>query len=253
MIVDPITGNSLIKSVLQEVRSNSGVGQTSKERFNKVLASAVDSVKTEKTSADNMKAADIAEIIKLEMLRNSMSIGEMNAASPMTTSTGRRISLLLEALKESGQNEAGPDNIREEPAAGDSNVVGPETGGLDGIIDRASQRFQVDSGLIKAVIKAESNFNPNAVSSAGAQGLMQLMPSTARGLGVTNSFDPEQNVMAGTRFLKQMLDRYDGNINSALAAYNWGPGNLEKKGGLLPRETREYLMRVKGYYAQYSA
>ena len=124
---------------------------------------------------------------------------------------------------------------------------------LEQLIDKAAQRYGIDRELIKAVIKAESNFNPRAVSHAGAQGLMQLMPATARGLGVTDSFDPEQNVMAGTRFLKSMLDRYNGNLDSALAAYNWGPGNVDRKPDRLPRETRDYLVKVKQYYSSYVA
>lgn len=124
---------------------------------------------------------------------------------------------------------------------------------LDAIIAKASGRYGVDGGLIKAVIKAESGFNPNAVSHAGAQGLMQLMPGTARSLGVSDSFDPEQNVMAGTRFLRDLLKRYNGNLDSALAAYNWGPGNVDRKPDLLPRETRDYLVRVKQLYSSYTA
>ena len=121
------------------------------------------------------------------------------------------------------------------------------------IIQKASRQYGVDAELIRAVIKAESNFNPRAVSHAGAQGLMQLMPATARGLGVSNSFDPEQNVMGGTRFLKGLLDRYNGDLDAALAAYNWGPGNVDRRPDRLPRETRDYLVKVKQLYASYSA
>lgn len=120
------------------------------------------------------------------------------------------------------------------------------------IIQKASRQYGVDAELIRAVIKAESNFNPRAVSHAGAQGLMQLMPATARGLGVSNSFDPEQNIMAGTRFLKDLLDRYRGDLDSALAAYNWGPGNVDRRPDRLPRETRDYLVKVKQFYVSYT-
>ena len=82
---------------------------------------------------------------------------------------------------------------------------------------------------------------------------MQLMPATARSLGVSDSFDPEQNVMGGTRFLKDMLQRYGGNVDSALAAYNWGAGNVDKRSDHLPRETRDYLVRVKQLYASYNS
>jgi soluble lytic murein transglycosylase-like protein len=121
---------------------------------------------------------------------------------------------------------------------------------LQQIISSAAKRYGVDENLIKSVIKVESNYNPNAVSHAGAQGLMQLMPATARGLGVTDPFDPQQNVLAGTRFLRDMLRRYDGNLDAALAAYNWGPGNVDRKGMALPRETRDYLSKVKANYQQ---
>jgi len=137
-------------------------------------------------------------------------------------------------------------------AASQSSQSGGDTSWLDPIIAKASQKYGVDVGLIKAVIKAESNFNSQAVSHAGAQGLMQLMPATARSLGVNDSFDPEQNVMAGTRFLKDMLHRYSGNVDSALAAYNWGPGNVDRRPDALPRETRDYLARVKQLYATYT-
>ncbi|MEW6386645.1 MAG: lytic transglycosylase domain-containing protein [Thermodesulfobacteriota bacterium] len=118
---------------------------------------------------------------------------------------------------------------------------------FDGIIRNASQKHQVPEELIKAVIKVESNFNPRARSHMGAMGLMQLMPGTARDLGVTAAYDPAQNIDGGTRYLKEMLERYNGSVPMALAAYNWGPGNLEK-GRSLPAETRSYLQLVHRYY-----
>ncbi len=121
----------------------------------------------------------------------------------------------------------------------------PKAGTLDAIIDKASKTFQLPAKLIRAVIKAESNFKPDAVSPAGAKGLMQLMPGTAKEMGVADPFDAEQNVMGGSKYLKGMLDRYGGNLRMALSAYNWGPGNLEKHGAdKLPSETKSYIKRI---------
>ena len=121
------------------------------------------------------------------------------------------------------------------------------------IIQSCSRKHGLDAALIAAVIKAESNFNPHAVSPAGAQGLMQLMPGTARSLGVTNSFDPVQNINAGTHYLAKQFAEFDDNVRLALAAYNAGPKAVKQYGGMPPyRETREFVNRVLGYYRQYS-
>ena len=111
-----------------------------------------------------------------------------------------------------------------------------------------AKKYNIDERLVLAVINAECGFKPRA-SKKGAQGYMQLMPDTARGLGVTNIHDPEQNIEAGVKYLRQMLNKYNGNIKMALAAYNWGPANLDKKGfANRPGETRKYVDNVYNSY-----
>ncbi len=116
---------------------------------------------------------------------------------------------------------------------------------FDKLIDEAAKHFDVDAALVSAVIKAESDFNPREVSNKGARGLMQLMPSTAERFGVTNSFDPVANVYAGTRYLRWLLQTFDGNADLAVAAYNAGEGNVWKYNGVPPfRETLTYIRRI---------
>jgi len=122
---------------------------------------------------------------------------------------------------------------------------------IEQAIQRAAERYNVPSYLIHSVIRCESNFKPDALSHAGAQGLMQLMPATAGELGVTDPFDIQQNIDGGTRYLRQMLDRFDGDIKNALAAYNAGPGTVSRYGGVPPyRETQAYVEKVLRYAAR---
>ena len=150
-------------------------------------------------------------------------------------STGRFASMVHQALNEQPQANA---------------PVPPAQ--VDALVQQNSAAWGVDPDLIRAVMANESGFNANATSSAGAQGLMQLMPETAASLGVTDAYNPEQNVWGGTRYLRSMLDRFGGNVTKAVAAYNAGPNAVESHDGVPPyAETQAYVENVLNSYQQY--
>lgn len=124
----------------------------------------------------------------------------------------------------------------------------------DELINKAANKFKLDSALIKAIIKAESNFNHRAVSRVGAQGLMQLMPKTASSMNVEDSFHPEKNIEGGARYLRYLLNTYKGNLDLALAAYNAGEKAVAKYNYNIPpyRETQNYVKRVYSFYKSYN-
>jgi hypothetical protein len=133
--------------------------------------------------------------------------------------------------------------VSKEAAAGETN--------LDTIFEKAAATYDVPVKLLKAMAKAESNFNPNAVSSCGAQGIMQLMPATSAALGVTDPFDPEQNIMGGAKYISDKIKKYDGDITLALAAYQAGSGNVAKYGGVPPfKSTQTYINNIKNYMGE---
>lgn len=120
---------------------------------------------------------------------------------------------------------------------------------LNNYFSEAAEKYGVDAKLIKAIACAESNFDPTATSKSGAMGIMQMMPSTAKECGVEDPYDPRQSIMGGTYYISQMLERYDGDVSLALAAYNAGANNVDKYGGIPPFEqTQNYVKKVVGYY-----
>lgn len=141
--------------------------------------------------------------------------------------------------------------VANDTEADTSTEVSSTSTSLSAIFQEAATTYGIDVNLLEAVAKQESNFNPDATSSSGAMGVMQLMPGTASSLGVEDPYDAYQNIMGGAKYLSQMLARYNGDTTLALAAYNAGPGNVDKYGGVPPfEETQNYVTKVTAYYQQ---
>lgn len=181
--------------------------------------------------------------------RKSMMKSDSDHPPGAACDSGMAANVSARALKneQSVQQAISPDKAlsNEKVIARPAETGAKQAALIDRSIEKAARKYDLAPKLIKAVIRAESNFQVDARSPAGAQGLMQLMPGTARELGVKDSFDIDQNIDGGSRYLRQMLDRYSGNLRMALSAYNAGPGNVDKFGGRVPfAETRQYVDRV---------
>lgn len=163
----------------------------------------------------------------------SATVMEVNADGTVTTYKAR------DYLAEQRQS-------RMKPGVHFSSLTREPKDNFNEIISAAAQKYSIDQILIHAVIRTESSYRANALSPKGAQGLMQLMPNTAKNFGVENAFDPEQNIYGGARYLKYLIDKFDGELTLALAAYNAGEGAVEKYGGIPPYpETVEYVEKIE--------
>ncbi|MFB3925814.1 MAG: lytic transglycosylase domain-containing protein [Syntrophales bacterium] len=237
-----ISGKGGIKAdrLLEDTRSDYEKGGSFKKLLEHALAKPP--AENDATSLNQEKLLQLLQMIRVQM--NNRLIQATTGEGTQHRNSGDAVLLRLFSLYENAIQEKPHPVSNIHASYQKSGRTAGVSGGFDVLIEKAARRFDVDPGLIRAVIETESNFNPGATSSKGAIGLMQLMPDTARELGVKDAYDPEENIMAGTRYLKSLLNRYHGDTELALAAYNWGMGNLEKSTGRFPRETLDYIARV---------
>lgn len=198
-----------------------------------------------------MKTEEIAKIMQIYMMQSAY-IGSTDSNNDVSGMFSVILKNLLDKINSEVINNESNKNLDESDDNKNINI------NIFEAIKQASQKYNVEEDLIKAVIDVESSFNPLAVSSSGAQGLMQLMPSTQKMLGIENPFDVLDNIEGGTRYLKTLLDAFNGNKELALAAYNGGIGRMKRLGvdttyeiDKMPKETQDYVKKVMKEYAKY--
>ena len=207
--------------------------------FKECLASAERSVQA--MAVDALLAASSSGAVSLDTVQQILGFTPQTDA-PVDTSP----------VADTFTSSSSSANTTAANATSSGSVSSPEN--LEEYFKEASETYGVDINLLKAIARQESNFNPSATSSAGAMGVMQLMPSTAKGLGVTNAYDAQENIMGGAKLMAQNLKKYNGDVSLALAAYNAGGGNVDKYGGIPPfKETQNYVKKVLGYYQNSNA
>jgi soluble lytic murein transglycosylase-like protein len=188
--------------------------------------------------------ATVARVSEIEQMMSASSTGGTQAPPPQ--------GFKAQLDQASAAMPATASSAAPAPAPAGGNLGSGSPSQFDGAIQAAASRNGIDPALLKGLIRAESNFNPRAGSPAGAQGLTQLMPGTARTLGVSDPYDPVQSIEGGAKYLREQLQQFGGDVQKALAAYNAGPGAVQKFGGVPPYpETQAYVKRVLQYAEGY--
>lgn len=224
------TGSTITESTSTEARTDAVY-----DSFREVLASAERAQQA--MAVDAILAAQSSGSISPETVQKLLGF---NPAPNIPVADSQNVSTRNTAAVTSGSQTN---------ATSSGNTSSSSSTSLDAYFEEASEKYNVDVKLLKAIAHAESNFNPNATSSSGAMGVMQLMPSTAKSLGITDAYNAYDNIMGGAKVIAEHLANYNGDVSLALAAYNAGSGNVAKYGGVPPfTETQNYIKKVLAYY-----
>jgi soluble lytic murein transglycosylase-like protein len=239
MSIDTTKMVATFKSVSSHGKVDTAANGNDK-KFNQVFDGTVNPPKTIENS--KLQAAELARFSQLHLLQGLFSADAERGDDDFFSNLRQ-----LESLQKTVAQKS--HILDKYYSTQQPSLLKPEQTGrseINQMIDQVAKKFSLAPELIHSVVAAESAYDPVAVSHVGAQGLMQLMPETAEELGVQDSFDPLQNLLGGSKYLKQLLDKYDGDLDSALAAYNWGQGNVDRHGlEKMPTETRNYLAKIK--------
>lgn len=224
------TGSTITESTSTEARTDAVY-----DSFREVLASAERAQQA--MAVDAILAAQSSGSISPETVQKLLGF---NPAPNIPVADSQNVSTGNTAAVTSGSQTN---------ATSSGNTSSSSSTSLDAYFEEAAEKYNVDVKLLKAIAHAESNFNPNATSSSGAMGVMQLMPSTAKSLGITDAYNAYDNIMGGAKVIAEHLANYNGDVSLALAAYNAGSGNVAKYGGVPPfTETQNYIKKVLAYY-----
>jgi soluble lytic murein transglycosylase-like protein len=218
--------------------------------LSEIQAVGAESASVSETCESQDSFAEILEDAKAQKLMEidaAIAQAKLSGASGLAVNSALAKELGVDLVSSSDTSAGSVNATLSSTSSSGSDLVTTEE--LNNYFAEASATYGVDEKLLKAVAKAESNFNPSAVSSAGAIGIMQLMPSTAAGLGVSDAFDARENILGGAKYLAKLLNKYNGDTSLALAAYNAGSARVDEYGGIPPfAETQNYVAKVLAYY-----